>query len=282
MTELLEAALAYLPRSIPLAARDKRPSVGAGWPDWPATRESVTAHYAAHPDDNIGMRTGGGLVVLDIDVWDGGDDSIAELEREHGKLPATVTSVTGSGGFHKLYRGPRNLQSANLRAIGIPGIEIKAAGCQIVAPPSVHPDTGRLYVWHPNHPLIEREIAPLPDWLAALAGVQADREPLKACELAKRDPLHRIPSTVYVERLTGRTINRGGYIACPFHGDGREAQPSLKVYPGGGWKCYGCNVGGRIYQLAGLLGGWTLPLSRADRLEIRVVLQGIFAQELAS
>ena len=57
--------------------------------------------------------------------------------------------------------------------------------------------------------------------------------------------------------------------------------PSLKVYPGGGWKCYGCELGGRIYQLAGLLGGWTLPLSKADRLEIRVVLQRIFAEELA-
>lgn len=281
MSELLQAAIEYLPRTIPLVARDKRPSVGAGWPDWPATRESVTAHYAAHPDDNIGMRTGRGLVVLDIDVRDGGDDSLAQLEREHGQLPKTVTSVTGSGGFHKLYRGPRNLQSRNLRTIGIAGIEIKAAGCQIVAPPSVHPDTGKLYAWHPNHPLIEREIALLPDWAAALAGHADHGTPITE-GLADRDPLHRIPSSVYVQKLTGRTINRAGFIVCPFHKDGQERRPALKVYAGGGWKCHACNVGGRIYQLAGLLGGWTLPLSRADRLEIRVVLQGIFAQELAS
>ncbi len=52
------------------------------------------------------------------------------------------------------------------------------------------------------------------------------------------------------------------------------------MYDRGGWKCYGCDAGGRIYQLAGLLGGWTLPLTKADRLEIRVVLQRIFGKEL--
>ena len=281
-SELLQAALRYLPRTIPLVARDKRPNVGEGWPQWTATRETVTAHYTQHPDDNIGIRTGNGLAVLDIDVWDGGDVGLAELEREHGTLPPTVTVVTGSGGLHKFYRGPRNLQSRNLRTIGINGIEIKADGCQVVAPPSIHPDTEKLYVWHPNHPLIERDIAPLPDWIAALAAVQTNHGPNNVNDLAERDPLHRIPSNVYVEKLTGRTINRGGYIRCPFHGDGREWQPSLKVYPGGGWKCFGCDVGGRIYQLAGLLGGWTLPLTRADRLEVRVVLQRIFAAELAA
>jgi hypothetical protein len=282
MSELLDAALRYLPRTIPIMAGDKRPSVGEGWPDWPATRASVTAHYAEHPDDGVGIRTGNGLVGLDVDVWDGGDLALTRLERQHDKLPATPTVVTGSGGRHHYFRGPRAVRSRNLRAIGIDGIEIKAAGCQLVAPPSVHPDCGKFYVWHPAHPLIEREIAPLPNWIVQLAGLERNSSTTAPADLAGRDPLHRIPAECYVETLTGRTINRRGFVQCPFHGGGREFVPSLKVYPGGGWKCYGCGVGGRIYQLAGLLGGWELPLTVSARRAIRAELIGIFAEELAA
>ena len=279
MSEILEAAIRYLPRTVPLHVRGKDPSVGRGWPDWPATRESVTAHYTEHPDANIGIRTGDGLIGLDVDAWDGGDLALARLERKHGKLPATPTVVTGSGSRHHYFRGPPTLRSRNLRTVGIDGIEIKAGGFQLVAPPSVHPDTGRLYVWDPAHPLIEREIARLPEWLVELAGFERSSSTRDFAGLADRDPLHRIPATVYVPKLTGRPINRRGYVQCPLHGDGREWQPSLKVYPGGGWKCYGCDQGGRIYQLAALLGGWTLPLSRTDRAAIRVALLEIFADD---
>lgn len=46
-----------------------------------------------------------------------------------------------------------------------------------------------------------------------------------------------------VAKFYGFQPNRGGYIACPFHG---EKTPSLKIYttPGRGWHCYGCGAGG--------------------------------------
>lgn len=46
----------------------------------------------------------------------------------------------------------------------------------------------------------------------------------------------------------GLSINRSGFICCPFHG---ENTPSLKIYRDGrGWYCFGCNCGGDIISFA--------------------------------
>lgn len=168
--ELLAAALAYAPRTIPLWAPrarvpypGKSPSVGAGWPTWRATPETIRAWWADHPADNLGIRTGGGLIVIDIDPRAGGDDVLADLEHEHGDLPATVECQTGGGGRHVYFRGPRDLPSFDLGA----GVEVKAAGRQVVAPPSVHPTTGAIYAWEPGHAPGDVELAQLPAWVSA-------------------------------------------------------------------------------------------------------------------
>lgn len=198
-SELIDAALRYLPRTLPLFG--KVPAVGNGWPQWKANPETLWAWFAKHgerPDANLGIRTGHGLVGLDVDVWDDGNAALRQLERKHGRLPSTPTVITGREGRHHYFRGPRNLCSRDLRTIGLGAIEIKAAGCQLVAPPSVHPDTGRLYCWHPQHPLIDSEIAPLPDWLVQLAGNESMREPGDFSGLSERDSLHCIPAELYV------------------------------------------------------------------------------------
>lgn len=279
---LIEAAHRYLPRTIPLFG--KIPAVGDGWPQWHATPASLAAWFAEHgdrDDANIGIRTGAALIVIDVDPRHDGDLELDRLERQHGPLPASPEVLTGGGGRHIYFRGPRHLRSRDLRHDNIHGVEIKAQGCQVVAPPSVHPESGREYVWHPARPLIEAEIAPLPNWLAQLAGCEPIADASRAAVLAANDPLHRIPTVVYVPKLTGRQINHNGFVTCPFHKDGQERRPALKVYPAGGWKCHACGVGGRIYQLAGLLGGWTLPLTSVDRRAIRSELAALFAEELA-
>lgn len=175
--ELLAAALAYAPRTIPLWAPrarvpcpGKSPSVGAGWPTWRATPETIRAWWADHPHDNIGVRTGNGLVVLDIDPRAGGDDVLSDLEHEHGDLPATVECRSGGGGAHYYYLGPRDLASYDLGA----GVEVKAAGRQVVAPPSAHPVTGALYEWEPGRAPGDLALAQLPPWVSA--GRQERRE----------------------------------------------------------------------------------------------------------
>lgn len=247
--ELLDAGLRYLPRTIPLVGKSPQRAVGKGWPRWVATRESVTSYFTSHPHANVGIRTGQGLVVLDRDDWDGGHESLDQLERAHGKLPATPTVITGSGSRHFYFRGPPQLRSRNLRAIGIPGLEIKAAGTQVAAPPSLH-EGGRLFVWDPAHPLIESEIAPLPAWLVELAG---ERKASKPTTVNTDDPLRSIPATVYVPSLLGVTVGSDYKCLCPFHA---ETEPSLHVYSRNrGWFCYGCERGGGIIDLAALILG---------------------------
>lgn len=249
-SELLEAAVAYLPRTIPLVGKSPQRAVGRGWPRWQATRASVTAYFTANPDANVGIRTGNGLGGLDVDYWDGGDVALAELEAEHGGLPATPTVITGSGSRHYYFRAPRWLRSRNLRSIGIAGIEIAADGRQLVAPPSTHPDSGRVYCWHPDHPLIEAEFAEMPAWLVDLAGATQPR----ARRASKTDdPLLSLSARDYVPALLGVELGRAHKVLCPFH---PEVEPSLHCYAGDrGWYCYGCGRGGSIIDLGALILG---------------------------
>lgn len=183
---LLQAALRYSPRTVPLLQQSKRPRFD-DWPDWPATREAIERHWAQHPDDNVGLRVGGGLVAVDVDPRAGGDDNLADLEHEHGEIPATVTVLSGGAdnGRHLYLRAPADLETFTVAA----GVQVRAlAGTgrpqMCVAPPSVHPDTGRAYRFAedsaPHAARIpgwmldahaETSIARPPDeWAATLAG----------------------------------------------------------------------------------------------------------------
>lgn len=120
------------------------------------------------PESNVGILTGfrSGLVVLDVDPRNGGDDSLERLIRDHGPLPETVESLTGGGGRHILFGhlGGKLPKKAGLR----PGLDLCADGAQIVAPPSVH-RSGRTYAWELAHHPDDVELAKLPVWLAVLA-----------------------------------------------------------------------------------------------------------------
>lgn len=85
------------------------------------------------------------------------------------------------------------------------------------------------------------------------------------------DPLLEIEPAVYVEVLTGQEVGPSRKVSCPLHED---RTPSLHCYddPARGWACFGCGQGGRIYQLAALLGGYSLPLRGQDFLAVRDVL----------
>lgn len=164
---LLAAALAYGARSIPLDG--KRPTI-VDWPNWPATPEAIREWWAGHPRANVGIRTGRGFVAIDVDPRAGGDDVLGDLEHEHGELPATVECHTGGGGRHLYYRGARDLPSFDLGA----GVEVKAAGRQVAAPPSAHPVTGALYEWKAGRAPGDLALAQLPPWVSA--GRQERRE----------------------------------------------------------------------------------------------------------
>ena len=109
---------------------------------------------------NIGLATGGqaGLVVVDIDTKNGGDDSIESLQGEHGLLPDTATVKTGSG-WHLYYKAPDGVDiPPSAGNLGY-GIDIRGTGGYVVYPPSIHPN-GQRYQW-----INDIGVSPAPSWL---------------------------------------------------------------------------------------------------------------------
>ena len=90
------------------------------------------------PSANVGIATGvaSGLLVLDIDPRNGGDASYEQLRKQFPAAFAELLEVrTGSGGTH-LYFECRSPTPS--RANILPGIDVKADGDYVVAPPSLH------------------------------------------------------------------------------------------------------------------------------------------------
>lgn len=263
MSELLDAALRYRPRSIPLHPRSKRP-FGKGWQHRTWTADELRAHWDRWPGANVGLLTGDRLAVLDIDPRAGGAESLAELEAEHGILPTTPTVLSGGidSGEHRYYRTPPGALASRTIA---EGIELKADGRQVVAPPSIHPESGRVYCWDPRRSFEPRQIAPLPHWLLETADAPSSAPATEPHgELAGDPVLLTIPSREYVPALTGREVDRYGYAVCPFHDPSKENPRTLSVNGPRPtlWKCWSdrCQRGGDIYVLAGLLFGIEPPL----------------------
>jgi len=170
---MLDAALTYANKLhlhvLPLSG--KVPITAHGVSEASIDPEQINEWWAKWPNANIGLRGGrGSFVALDIDPSRGGEDSLRELQREHGNLPDTWESVTGKLGTHLYYIHPLNGPDIPMSNDKIaPGVDIRAAQSYCVAPPSVHPETGRVYEWDRNLHPFKIQPAPCPGWLVELA-----------------------------------------------------------------------------------------------------------------
>jgi Bifunctional DNA primase/polymerase, N-terminal len=101
----------------------------------------ITAWWDRWPWANIGVRSPAGLIALDIDPRNGGDNALEQLTRQHGLLPRTLTARTGGGGLHiwLVYAGRARGQLC-------PGVDVKTERGYVVAPPSLHA-SGSRYEW---------------------------------------------------------------------------------------------------------------------------------------
>ena len=117
---------------------------------------------------NVGVATGGGLLVLDIDPRHAGDVSLDALEAAHGELPRGVVACTGGGGLHLWYRYDvaTGRVPCSVGKLGA-GLDVRADGGLVVAPPSVH-ESGRLYGWELSSDPADVPLGDAPAWLLAL------------------------------------------------------------------------------------------------------------------
>ena len=153
---------------LPIKPGEKRPPM-AGWQNHATTDEPTIENWftGLYADHGVGIATGGTIFALDIDVSDGkqGDESLADLELRHGRLPDTATVLTGSGGQHRYFTIPAGVTIRNNASTALgPGLDIRGEGGQCVAPPTIHPN-GRAYEWDGGE---IGEIAPAPKWLIGL------------------------------------------------------------------------------------------------------------------
>ena len=159
----LDAALDYAARGFavfPCAPRSKPPAFPGGFRNGTTNPATVRRWWLACPDYNIGIRTGiaSSVWVFDAD-GDIGTTALAKLESTYGPLPDTLISITSSG-CHFWFCADRPIQSSVGR-VG-QGLDVRAEGGYVLAPPSVHPD-GPIYRWTNNRPL-----AVAPEWLVRL------------------------------------------------------------------------------------------------------------------
>jgi len=114
------------------------------WPNKPYTLVELENHLAS--GGNLGVRLTNRQLVLDIDPRNGGTESLERLRKDIGHpLQPWPFVRTGGGGAHHYLTKP-----AEMRLHGaLPkyrGVEFKSFGFQVVAPGSIHPDSGKPYI----------------------------------------------------------------------------------------------------------------------------------------
>ena len=124
----------------------------------PTDADTISRWWHMWPDANLGIATGGGFAVLDIDPRNGGDESLERLEAQQGEI-VTKTVRTGGGGLHLYLRSAADLPNRTIA----PGIEVKSKGLLVIAPPSLHV-SGEIYEWIDTG----EGIQVVPDWLVDL------------------------------------------------------------------------------------------------------------------
>lgn len=154
-----------------------------GYKDATKDKKQIEKWWTEHPRANIGIATGkiNNLLVIDVDIKHDqgkyGDESLRDLEKELGELPKTWTVITGSGGLHYYFKYPEGHEiSISASQLG-ECLDIRANGGYVVAPPSIHPETGRVYEWEGGSDPEETPLASLPQkWIERLTGKKSKEE----------------------------------------------------------------------------------------------------------
>ena len=174
----------------PLQPRSKIPLVGSHGCKEASTDAATIRNWCARtPDANIGIATGDGFFVVDLD----GQEAAAWWKGccdRNGGLDHTLTIKTKNG-WHLYFRSQVAVPNSASRIA--PHVDVRGVGGYVVGAPSVHPD-GHVYAVRRDLPAIDA-----PRWLIDLT------KPPETPAFARAPPLHGEGS-----RLRGVE----GVIAC--------------------------------------------------------------------
>ena len=132
---------------------------------WPGKKNMGSANATTEYDEsifegfNVGVATGNGLLVVDVDPRNSGHLTWSDLCKGH-QVPDTWSVATGGGGYHHYFRIPDGFE---MRSLSFDGVDFQYTGKYVVAPPSIHPSGGE-YVFEDCDPE-EQGPALAPQWL---------------------------------------------------------------------------------------------------------------------
>lgn len=169
----------------------KHPWISGGFRAASTDERIVRQWWRKWPRANVGIACGAsGLIVLDVDPYHGGELALIELVQRHAgaahgaltpaveALTATLTSETGGGGEHYIYRAPAGVSIRNTTDLDeIRGLDVRGDGGYLVAAPSLHV-SGARYQWREG----VSEPGALPDWLIPVLtkrGSRSLRQPVR-------------------------------------------------------------------------------------------------------
>ena len=191
----------------------KTPATPHGCKDATTDPARIAEWWGGSSTYNVAIATGSGLVVLDVDTDHDagkfGDETLSDLERQYGPLPETWTCLTGGGGVHYYFKCDD--PALTVAAGFAPGLDYRGASGYVIAPPSIHPTTGRAYEWEASSTPTSVPLAPLPDWLHRLM-LQGKREkpkqakskeaPGKVKEGRRNEEMFRLAASLRAKGLT--------------------------------------------------------------------------------
>jgi hypothetical protein len=138
----LAAALDYARRGwkvFPLAPRTKVPFEGSnGFKDATEDEEQIQKWWTENPDANVAIATG---AVSGIDALDEDEEGAIE---EPWASSTPLVNRSRPGRRQLIFRHTVGVKS---ETSVLPGVDVRGDGGYIVAPPSLHPETGEPYRW---------------------------------------------------------------------------------------------------------------------------------------
>jgi len=249
-TAVLKTALEYLNYGwnvIPL--RGKRPTIR--WRAYQQARVSagqLSHWYRTGQMENIGLVCGtvsNQLVVFDIDSTQG----YKAVQSAFPRYTSTYTVRSGSGiGYHLYWYIQQLPKTTRVKTERLGNLELLSTGCQVVAPPSRHPTTGRAYeVVQSTNILRLNHVRDVHQWLVRL---KETRKPVR-CRPAVRY-LKRIDREEVVTTLTTYFLSRGyqqrgmwlnGRCVYPHRHNNGDSHPSFGFNTQSGFGyCFVCGT----------------------------------------
>jgi Bifunctional DNA primase/polymerase, N-terminal len=151
-----QAALDYHRRGFRVTPLVGKEPILKGWQERELDKDELSRHF--FDEHNVGIVLGGGSGLVDVDL----DNPVAVEVAAH-LLPATVTSGREKNPHSHFWfvcqPPPRSrsysLPKAMAERLGMNAgeatlVELRSTGRQTVVAPSVHPEDGDRYIWHPG------------------------------------------------------------------------------------------------------------------------------------